>query len=213
MAYSIASALESELFDKVVVSTDSSMYAEIARSYGASVIMRPERLALATSPDYGWVDHIMRELWENSLTRPNYYAILRPTSPFRSAETIKRCWDEWDRDKYQSIRAVEPVRQHPGKMWMLRGDTIYPLLSLGPTDPPWHSSQVKTLPMVYVQNASLEMARTKILWKTKTISGWRIQGFQTRLWEGHDINDQIDWGLAEELIDTGKATLPEIQKT
>ncbi len=210
LAYSIASALESGIFEKVIVSTDSTKYAEIAREYGAHAIMRPERYAFATSPDFQWVEYTMSELRNHASGGPDSYAILRPTSPFRTADTIRRCFEEWNKT-YDSIRAVEPVKQHPGKQWTMRGDTLYPLLPFGPTDPPWHSTPLKNLPLVYAQNASLEMANTETLWKTKTISGWRIQGFLTEEWEGYDINDEQDWAVAELAIKRGLATLPEVK--
>ena len=45
IAYSIETALASGLFDKVVVSTDDEIIANVARSYGAEVLMRPKNLA------------------------------------------------------------------------------------------------------------------------------------------------------------------------
>jgi len=45
IAYSIEVAKKSNLFDKIVVSTDSEEIAEVARKYGAEVQMRPEELA------------------------------------------------------------------------------------------------------------------------------------------------------------------------
>ena len=59
MAYTIASALESQVFHKVVVSTDSAAYGNIAQRYGADVIIRPEEFATDTSPDIEWVRHCL----------------------------------------------------------------------------------------------------------------------------------------------------------
>ena len=213
MAYSIVSALESELFDKVIVSSDSPPYLEIAKKYGAETHERPERFATGGSPDFEWIDWVLNKNWHYSMRRPEYFAILRPTSPFRSADTIRRCFDNWDRAKYDSIRAVEPVSQHPGKMWIVRSDTMYPLLPMGPADPPWHSSQMKTLPAVYVQNASLEMATLEVFNRTRTISGWRIQAFMTNPVEGFDINTEYDFEIAERMVDDGTAALPRVYET
>ena len=50
IAYSIESALESGLFDEVMVSTDSEQYAQIAREYGAKVpFLRSEKTASDTA--------------------------------------------------------------------------------------------------------------------------------------------------------------------
>ena len=83
LAYSIAAARESGLFAAILVSTDSEEIAEVARRYGAEVPgLRPAELAGPTSPDVEWVTLAMAGRAEE------IFAILRPTSPFRSAETI-----------------------------------------------------------------------------------------------------------------------------
>ncbi|EKH3304541.1 acylneuraminate cytidylyltransferase, partial [Salmonella enterica] len=45
IAYTIEAAINSDVFDRVVVSTDSLEYKSIAEKYGAEVIMRPEALS------------------------------------------------------------------------------------------------------------------------------------------------------------------------
>src|SRR5947207_2682992 len=119
IAYTIAAAVESRLFDDVVVSTDSQEIADIAVEYGAEA---PE-LATATSPDIEWVRHTLRLLAGGGRSY-DLFSLLRPTSPFRRAETIRRAFDRlmaWG-DEADSIRAVELCRQHPGKMWILDGE-------------------------------------------------------------------------------------------
>src|SRR5262249_29233062 len=113
IAYSIASAQESCVFGSVVVSTDSEESAEVARRYGADVPgLRPREMSTATSFDIEWVLHVMRGRDEE------IFGLLRPTSPFRSADTIRRAFARLVElgDRADSIRAVEPARQHPGKM-------------------------------------------------------------------------------------------------
>ena len=106
LAYSIAAAHESGLFDAVVVSTDSEQTAEVARRYGAEVPdLRPPELAGSTSPDIDWIEHVLRG------TTYDAFAILRPTSPFRRGATILRAWDAFTAvPEADSLRAVRPVR-------------------------------------------------------------------------------------------------------
>src|SRR5258708_3976531 len=141
------------------------------------------------------------------------FAILRPTSPFRTAEMIQKAWSKLRQADYpyDSLRALECVTQHPGKMWMLDFiGSANPLL-LQPAGTPWHSSPTQTLPKVYIQNASLEIAWTDTVRRTGTIAGERVLGFETRDWEGFDINTEQDWWVAERAIQEGVATLPEIK--
>ena len=83
IAYSIAAARESGLFDAIVVSTDSEEIAEVARRYGAEVpVLRPAEIATATSPDIEWVRHMLDALGREGRTF-EIFSLLRPTSPFR----------------------------------------------------------------------------------------------------------------------------------
>ena len=60
IAYTIRSAIDSGVFDRVIVSTDSERYAAVARHYGAEVpCLRPPEIATATSPDIEWVVHML----------------------------------------------------------------------------------------------------------------------------------------------------------
>ena len=211
IAYTIAAARASGVFDAVVVSTDSEAYAGVARHYGAEVpFLRDAGIAGSTSPDIDWVLHALEAL-EAEGRRFDAFSILRPTSPFRKARTIQRAWTRFTRAVgADSLRAVETVEQHPGKMWVVRGERMVPLLPLTPHDAPWHSQQKAALPEVYVQNASLEIAWTEMARRTRSIAGHVLVPFFTEGDEGIDINGEQDWWYAEHLIATGQARLPEV---
>lgn len=212
LAYSIAAANQSGVFDAVIVSTDSEEYAAIARRYGAEVpVLRPESIAGDLSPDIEWVEHILGWLKDQGRDY-DCFGILRPTSPFRLPETIRRAWDQFLAEEgVDSLRAVEKVKQHPGKMWIVRGRRMVPLLPIGPAAQPWHSSQYQSLPEVWVQNASLEIAWSRVVFEGRTIAGNVVMPFITEGHEGFDVNDPDDWRRAEELVASGEAELPRIE--
>jgi CMP-N-acetylneuraminic acid synthetase len=213
IAYSISAAFQSQIFAAVIVSTDSERYAEIARHYGAEVpFLRPTELSGDTSPDIEWVDYTLKRLSADG-RRYDCFSILRPTSPFRLPETIQRAWSEFLVESgVDSLRAVEKCSQHPAKMWVIRGRRMLPLLPIGPADQPWHSSQYPSLPEVHVQNASLEIAWSKVVFEERTIAGTVLMPFLTRDSEGFDVNNPYDWELAAHLVQTGQARLPCIDK-
>jgi CMP-N,N'-diacetyllegionaminic acid synthase len=208
IAYSIASALESGVFGAVVVSTDSEEIAEVARRYGAEIPgLRPAEMSTATSYDIEWVLQVMAGRPEE------VFGILRPTSPFRSAATITRAFDRLLElaDRADSIRAVEPAKQHPGKMWTLAGELIEPLLPQPEGETPLHSRQYQALPTVYAQNSSLELAWSRVLaGPVPTISGERVAPFFTEGWEGFSVDYPGDLELAERAVERGEAVLPAI---
>ncbi len=213
IAYAVAAALGSGVFDAVLVSTDSGKYAGVARHYGAEVpFLRPAEISGDKSPDIEWVEYTLTRLRDEGRCY-DCFSILRPTSPFRLPETIRRAWGEFLAEEgVDSLRAVEKCKQHPGKMWVLRGKRMMPLLPLGPADLPWHSSQYQALPEVYVQNASLEIAWTRVVFEGRTISGQVLMPFLTQGYEGFDVNQLYDWRLAEELVQTGEAKLPVVSQ-
>jgi CMP-N,N'-diacetyllegionaminic acid synthase len=195
IAYTIAAAREAGVFDAVVVSTDGERTAEIARHYGAEVPgLRPAELAGATSPDIGWVEHVL-----GLLPACDAFAILRPTSPFRGAATMRRAWERFLElgERIDSIRAVEPCRQHPGKMWVVHGDDLMTPLLPQPEELPFHSRQYAALPPVHVQNSSLEVAWTRVAREDGTIAGRRVAPFFTDELEGFSIDYPDDFERAE----------------
>ena len=93
MAYTIASARESGIFDAIILVTDSKYYAEIGQHYGAEVpVLRSEDISGPLSPDIEWVQFILNSLADEG-RRYDCFSILRPTSPFRLPLTIQRAWD------------------------------------------------------------------------------------------------------------------------
>jgi CMP-N,N'-diacetyllegionaminic acid synthase len=207
VVYTIAAARDAALFTDVVVSTDSLQIAEISRRYGAAVVNRPPELATNTSADIEWVLHAMADRREHA------FALLRPTSPFRTAHTIRRAWERLLElgDRADSIRAVERCRQHPAKMWRLDGDLLRPLLERPGPGTPWHSTPYQALPEVWAQNSSLEIAWRHVLdGERPTISGERIAPFFTEGVEGFSIDYPEDFERAERLVELGEAELPRV---
>jgi CMP-N,N'-diacetyllegionaminic acid synthase len=223
IAYTVAAAHASGVFDFVAISTDDVPGME--RIFGQDrrvqmIVERPKAFASDTSPDIEWVDHFFSVY----PLRPEAFAILRPTSPFRTAETIKRAWTEFQANQpCDSIRAVERVRQSPWKMWTAEENgTIEPFSSafrnrFYPTTMrmpgnvvPLHSLPTQMHPPVFVQNASLEISWTHNVTQNGSISGKVILPFFTKGYEGFDVNTEDDWMLAEALIERGLAKLPRI---
>jgi CMP-N,N'-diacetyllegionaminic acid synthase len=212
LAYTIAAARESGVFESVIVSTDAEDIAGIARRYGAEApFLRPDRFSGDTSPDIEWLEYTIAELG----TRGRHwecFSVLRPTSPFRTADTIRRAWALFtSQEGIDSLRAVEKCAQHPGKMWIVRGQRMFPLLPFGPESQPWHSTPYQALPPVYVQNASIEIAWTRVVRERRSIAGDVLVPFLTDGYEGFDINDAYDWMVAERLLGDGLVQLPPLE--
>ena len=212
LAYAIETARRAEVFDRIVVSTDSERIAQVARWYGADVpFLRPTEYATSTSPDIEWIAWTLPRLDE----RYDLFAIIRATNPFRGPDAIRRGLDQLvATPEADSIRAVELVKQHPGKMWVIDevGRLMRPLLDQAHLDVAWHAGQYQALPAIDVQNSALEIAWTRVVEATGTREG-RIQApFLTEGYEGLNIDDEDDLERAEELVASGRAQLPAVER-
>jgi CMP-N-acetylneuraminic acid synthetase len=63
-----------------------------------------------------------------------------------------------------------------------------------------------------VQNASLEIAWTRVVLEKRTIAGDVLMPFITERYEGFDINDPHDWMIAERLLADGAVSLPRVTR-
>lgn len=211
LAYTVRAAIDSGVFDAVICATDSALYADVATHYGAEVpFLRSFDISGDKSPDVEWVIWMLSQLKARGR---NYevFSILRPTSPFRQPETIQRAWQNFIADpNADSLRAIEKCKQHPGKMWLVRGNRMLPVMPFANGTTPWHSSQYAALPEIYAQDASLEIAWSRIALEQNTIAGEAIIPFISQGLEGFDINEPEDWLLAEHHLTNGKVRLPVI---
>jgi CMP-N,N'-diacetyllegionaminic acid synthase len=209
LAYAIATARQAGVFDRIVCSTDSGKIAQTAQRYGADVpFLRPAELATATSPDIEWITHALEHLDDHY----DLFAIVRATNPFRGPAALRRGFDQLlATPEADSIRAVELVKQHPGKMWLLEGRTMRPLLDQSHLDVAWHAGQYPALPPVYVQNSALEIAWTRVVSQTGTREGKVVAPYLTEGHEGFNIDDEDDWERARRLLESGEAALPAIE--
>jgi CMP-N,N'-diacetyllegionaminic acid synthase len=210
LAYAVETAFQSGVFARVVVSTDSEEIAEVARWYGADVpFLRPAELATSTSPDIEWLRFTLERLEESF----DLFAIVRATNPFRGPDAVRRGFDQLRGvPEADSLRAVELVKQHPGKMWLLDEDgrTMRPLLDQSHLEVAWHAGQYQALPPVYTQNSALEIAWTRVVSGTGTREGRVVTPFFTEGYEGFNVDDEEDWEAAERLVAAGSALLPAV---
>lgn len=111
MAYTIKAAQDSKVFDRVMVSTDSEEYAEIARKYGAEVpFLRSAENSGDRSSSWDAVKEVLGR-YENELGETfDVVALLQVTTPLRTGEQIKQAFrkmEETDANSLYSIREIE----------------------------------------------------------------------------------------------------------
>lgn len=106
MAYTIEAALSSGIFDCVHVSTDSEMYAEIAREYGADVpFLRLKELSGDTISSWDALRYVM-ERYQGLGREFEYVTLLQPTSPLRNAKDIENAYKIFEEKNADAVISV-----------------------------------------------------------------------------------------------------------
>ena len=88
IVYSIKIGLELKL--PVYVTSDSELILKIASDWGASPVLRPTDLAKDESTDIEWMGHFLQYYRTKEGEYPDKIVFLRPTTPLRAVETVKR---------------------------------------------------------------------------------------------------------------------------
>jgi len=114
IAHTIEQALESGLFDHVVVSTDSDAIAEAARAYGAEVFFRrPAHLASDTAGKLDVIKDAFLRSEAHYGERFEALVDLDATSPLRDVEDILGAWRLFEEEGYDSVITATPSRRSP----------------------------------------------------------------------------------------------------
>ena len=201
IAYTIETALNSKLLDRIIVSTDDREIAEIARSYGAEVpFIRPKELAEDDVPDLPVFQHALRYLEENENWQADIAVNLRPTAPFRTSKHIDDAIRKLIETGADSVRTVCEVEHHPYWMKTLEGDKAIPLIP-GKTEDIFYQRQL--LPPVYRLNGVVDVMRRKFIMEENMLFGPDTRVLIIDSIRSFDIHTPFDFFIAELIIREG----------
>ena len=194
LAWSIEQAQLCRYDMKIVVSTDSKEYADIAMKYGAEApFLRPLEISGDLSTDYECMKHSVEWLKQNQQYYPDIVLQLRPTSPLRNVEDINNAIGLFleNRENYDSLRSVIEFEKSPYKMYNVKENTLVPLFKkVNDIDEPYNQCR-QILPKCYLHNGYIDIFNTSIL-ETETISGEKIYPYVMNKEEDLDIDTNDD---------------------
>lgn len=195
LAYSIEHAQQSAYITRIIVSTDSEKYAEIARRYGAETpFLRPAEFSTDTALDIEAFEHALRFLKKEEGYEPELVVQLRPTYPIRDSKDIDHMIEMMLRDKsIDSVRCIAPAKEIAYKMWREMPDgTIVPIL----TDiPEAYNMPRQKLPQIYYQNACIDVVRASVIMEQHSMSGKKIVPYKLK--HNFDIDTEEDFARAD----------------
>ncbi len=202
IAYSIVIALKTEGVGRVIVSTDSEVYADIARSYGAEVpFIRPEAISGDDATDYEWIQHALDWLKEHEGEIPDLFVHLRPTTPLRKKEVVANAIRYMQKHPdATSLRSAHRTHLTPYKMFRLEEGYMRPFLHYeGHAE--FYNLPRQVFEDAYIPNGHVDVLRPSLFLDTGSLHGDRMKLWETQ--EVPDIDTLADYQFACRLLEEG----------
>jgi CMP-N,N'-diacetyllegionaminic acid synthase len=197
LAHSILHAKESKYINRIMISTDSESYAQVGREYGAEVpFLRPAEFATDEALDIDVFYHALSYLKEEGYV-PDVVVQLRPTYPIRNVEDIDAMIAILLKDdSVDSVRSLSPAKEIPYKMWKMADDgRLTPATN---EIPEAYNMPRQKLPMIYYQNACIDVIRPKVILQEKSMSGKKIIGYEMK--DNFDIDLEVEFARADHVL-------------
>ena len=195
IAWSIEQAKKCKHKMRIIVSTDSEIYATIAKTYGAEVpFIRPSEISGDLSLDIEFMHHCVNWLETNENYKSDIILQLRATSPLRKISDINNALDIFlqVRSNYDSLRSVIEIEKSPYKMYNVINDNLTPLFkSVNGINEVYNQCR-QVLPKCYLHNGYIDIFNTTIL-SQNTISGEKIYPYIMNENDNNDIDNYTDW--------------------
>lgn len=204
IAWTIEEAKKVPEISRVIVNTDDNDIANTAAIYGAEVFLRPKSLAEDRTEDLPVFRHHLRVL-QNNHELPDMIVDLRATAPLRRANRIQEginLLKNAGKTGADSVRAVSKAAKHPYKMWkLLENGFLQPLFSEEQTGlkEPYNAAR-QILLKIYQNNGAMNAFWPETVLHGNSMTGKRILGYIMEDWESVNIDTEIDFLLAEELM-------------
>ncbi len=200
----LEAARRSKHINRLVVSTDSERYANIARSFGAEVpYLRPPELASDNAPEFEYVKHMLEWLEQHEGYQPDILLRMMATVPLQSSEDLDAVVEELLRDPAaHSAVIIAEARQHPVKALKLVDDgrggkkLVTYLTESGREVTPLGRQRYEK---AYFR-ANVIACRTPVVFETGSLTGDLVRYHVIPQERAIDIDSEVDFYLVEQLM-------------
>lgn len=196
LAYTVEAAIESGKYDIVHVSTDSELYADIAKEYGADVpFLRDENLAGDKASSWDAVRYVVSEYEK----RGKYFdtiSLLQPTSPLRDAKDIRKAFEVFETKDATGVVSVCEVEHSP-----LACNTLPKDNSLNGFIDINKVGRRQDMGVFYRINGAIYIQRKDLLMKGDSIYSEGSYAYVMDKRHSVDIDDEMDFLMAKTILE------------
>jgi CMP-N,N'-diacetyllegionaminic acid synthase len=201
--WSIKSCLKSGLIDRVIVSTDSPEYAELAIKLGAEApFLRPPGISADHSTDYDFIVHALDWLAANA-KEPRYLVHIRPTTPYRDPALIDEAIKAFRSDpRATALRSVHEMSESAYKTFEIAPAGQLKSLGNDSTALDTANNARQQFPATYQANGYVDVLSSSFIRSKGLIHGDWVMPFITPSVIEVDTID--DFGHLEFLLDRNR---------
>ncbi|WP_270670117.1 acylneuraminate cytidylyltransferase family protein [Paraclostridium bifermentans] len=195
IAYTIEAAKKSNIFDNIIVSTDSTVYADISKEYGAEIpFLRPKQISEDATTTVDVIVHTLKELKKRGKTY-DYFVLLQPTSPLRNFEDIRGAVSMLIEKQANSIISVCEV-DHSSELNICLGESYS-------MDGFLNNKNLRRqdMPTEYRVNGAIYICHVKYFEKHKNFYDNNSYAYIMDKKNSIDIDDIYDFKVAEAMLD------------
>lgn len=196
LAYTVEAAIESGKYDIVHVSTDSELYADIAKEYGADVpFLRDENLAGDKASSWDAVRYVVSEYEK----RGKYFdtiSLLQPTSPLRDAKDIRKAFEVFETKDATGVVSLCEVEHSP-----LACNTLPKDNSLNGFIDINKVGRRQDMGVFYRINGAIYIQRKDLLMKGDSIYSEGSYAYVMDKRHSVDIDDEMDFLMAKTILE------------
>lgn len=194
IAYAIVACRLSKKIERIIVSTDSAEFANIADTYGAEIpFLRPSELAQDNSKDIEFIEHAINWFNNNEDTIPEYIVEIRPTTPLRDPGIIDVAIDKIIQNPVAtSLRSIHETRESHCKLFGIKDDYLVGLCPEDPRPEYYNLPRQNFLP-TYEANGYVDIIKSSTVLKLRSLHGPKILPFFTPNIGEVDTIDDLDY--------------------
>lgn len=192
IAYPIEAAINSGLFERVMVSTDDDEIASIAVKFGAEVpFMRSDR----SSSDYATTADVIEEVileYEKRGIVIEEACCMYPTAPFVTSGMLKDAYSKYNESGADSLAQVVAFSYPPQRGLVVRNGYLEML------NPEYRDTRSQDLEKIYQETGQFYFFNVDVFKKEKYVPAGKVFPYIMNPSEVQDIDTMDDWIIAEE---------------
>jgi len=200
VVHTIRHALEADLVSDVLVSTDDSDIADIARAAGAEVVARPAELAGDEATSESAVLHALDWRLSQGHEDPDLSVLLQATSPARRRGDIDGAIEQLLASGADSLLSATETKRF---VWELDQEGARPL-----NYDPGARRREQDLAPQFQENGSIYVTRAQLLRETSNRLGGRIAIYPMDYWTAFQLDEPEDVELLRWIMERPEYAAP-----